>query len=90
VTADGRGGFRALLVDRREGYALRWLTSADGTSWTAGEIERGVRVAAGDSSIVDAAGLHEPDGFWLWTTIALPSRRAAESIGVAFKKAGGS
>jgi hypothetical protein len=86
VTSDDGGGFRALLVDYREGAALRWLTSGDGTLWTAGEIERGVRVAFDGRSIVAATGLKESDGLWLWLTLAVADRRATESIGVAFKK----
>jgi hypothetical protein len=85
VTADGRGGFRALLVDYRASAALRWLTSADGTSWTASEVER-LRVVGDGVSIAAAASLQTPEGQWLWTTIAPPDRRSAESIGVAFKK----
>jgi hypothetical protein len=90
VTSDGRGGFRALLVDRREGLALRWLTSADGTAWIAGDLERDVRVISDGAAIVHTAGLLEPRGLWLWLTTAAPDRRAAESIGVAFKKGSGS
>jgi len=90
VTSDGRGGFRALLVDYREGAALRWVTSRDGNTWTAGEIERDVRVVYDGRAIVVATGLPESDGLWLWVTTVANDRRAAESIGVAFKKGAGS
>jgi hypothetical protein len=89
VTPDGHGGFRALLVDYREGAALRWLTSADGTTWTTGDAERDLRVVSGETTIADTTGLQEPDGLWLWTTTFPPGRRAAESIGVVFKKGTG-
>jgi hypothetical protein len=90
VTSDRRGGFRALLVDYREGASLRWLTSPDGTTWTADEIERDVRVTSDGWSIVAATGLEDTTGLWLWLSRIPQGRRAAESIGVAFKKGGAS
>jgi hypothetical protein len=89
ITSDGRGGFRALLVDRRGMSALRWMTSADGTTWTEGEAES-LPIHVRNMPIVGLAGLQQPDGLWVWTTTYPPGRRATESIGVAFKKGSGS
>jgi hypothetical protein len=85
VIADGRGGFRALLVDRSGEPTVRWFDSADGTRWTRGADELKARIPSDATSIVDVCGLREREGLWLWMTTALP-RRSAESIGVAFKK----
>jgi hypothetical protein len=87
VTSDGRGGFRALVIDRGE-RVLKWLASADGTTWTPGETET-IPTHPSGTSIYGLAGLQDSTGLWLWTTTA-SDRRAAESIGVAFKKGTGS
>jgi hypothetical protein len=90
--SDGRGGFRALLVDRRnrgERPSLRWLMSVDGTMWTDGPKER-ESLLAPDLAIVDLSAVDDAGGLWIWTTMAAPEKRSAESIGVAFKKGSGS
>jgi hypothetical protein len=87
ITSDGRGGFRALVIDRGE-RALKWLASTDGTMWTQGDSEAIPSHPRG-TSIYGLAGLQDSNGLWLWTTTA-SGRRAAESIGVAFKKGSGS
>jgi hypothetical protein len=84
ITPDDRGGFRALFLDERQNV-FRWFTSQDGTTWSAGETELDPPAGGRTGSIVDAVGLRQPDGLWLWMTRYRDSR-AAESIGVAFKK----
>ncbi len=88
VIADGRGEFRALLVDAGGMPEVRWVVSTDGTTWRPGPVEMKARTAAGES-IVDASGLQEPGGLWLWTTVVLPGR-LDENISVAFRTGSGS
>jgi len=89
VISDGRGGFRALVVDGSGTPAVKWIVSADGITWTTGAVELNARAAQDGTSIIDASGLQEPEGLWLWTTTA-PQGSVAESIGVIFKKGSGS
>jgi hypothetical protein len=88
VISDGRGGFRALIVDSSGQPAVKWFVSADGTTWTPGDLELEARAARDGTAIVDACGLQTPEGLWLWTTTATPSK-LDESIGVTFKKGTG-
>jgi hypothetical protein len=93
ITSDGHRGYRALVVDYRNRGGrpvLRWLTSADGTNWTDGAIERESRIAGDGTSIFDITGEFAANGLWIWTTTAVPSRRTDESISVAYKKGSGS
>jgi hypothetical protein len=84
ITPDGSGGFRAVFLDERQNV-FRWFTSNDGTAWNAGETELDPHAGGRAGSIVDAVGLQQPDGLWLWMTQCRDSR-AAESIGAAFRK----
>jgi hypothetical protein len=84
VIADGRGGFRALVVDRSSAPQVKWLASAGGTTWTPEEAALDARLEDG-TTIVDVSGLQEAGGLWLWATTA-PTGTIAESIGVAFRK----
>jgi hypothetical protein len=88
VMADGRGGFRALIVDSSGQATVTWFDSADGSRWTRGAEELKARAFEDGTSIVDAHGIYEREGLWLWTTRALQGR-VDESVGVVFKKGSG-
>jgi hypothetical protein len=89
ISGPSTRGFRALVVDQGESPVLRWLTSRDGSAWTAGDTEPDLPVMSDNAILVDPVAIEEPDGLWLWTTM-MSRHRATDSIGVAFRKGGSS